>query len=205
LEFRLFSRHEKIKDSETDDVMTDTTLDTTVFGNYTEELMVLFKEIESLSHSQSVETSTTLLQQCQGILQQMSVEARIAESMEQRRSFMEQYHSYRKQYEVLKQRIDRQMLVNTTRDGGGSGSTNLSHSTLQSTEQNLVNQNRIVEDSLKSIHETEQVAIETMEHLQNQRNTLEHTRDNTKSVQSLTQQANQIATNLLKPWWRKGV
>jgi Vesicle transport v-SNARE protein N-terminus len=180
--------------------------DVTVFDNYTEELIVLFEELESrlVSASPSTDVETTLLKQCQEILQQMSVEARSAESMK-RKFYMEQYQSHKKHYETLKQQIERSMVVNFANDRKSTGSANLPHLTLQSAEQSLVNQNTTVSQSLKSIHETEQIAIETMEHLQNQKNTLEHSRENTKSLQSLTQQANQIATNLLKPWWRKGV
>jgi Snare region anchored in the vesicle membrane C-terminus len=182
--------------------------DVTVFDSYTEDLVVLFKEIESRLNSASSsadDSAPLLLQQCHEILQQMSVEGRSAESKEQRNSYMERYQSHKKQYEVLKQKIERRMLVNDASDGNSNRTANLPHPNLQSAEQSLVNQNTTVTNSLKSIHETEQIAIETMEHLQTQRNTLEHSRENTKSLQSLTQQANQIATNLLKPWWRKGV
>jgi Snare region anchored in the vesicle membrane C-terminus len=187
--------------------MTDTSA-AAAFDNYAEEFRILLNEIQTLtSNNANCDTSLQsdqamiMFQQCHDLLQQMAIEARSTDSLEQRKQYMERYQAYKNLYHINKQLYERHALLSTANNASG----NLSPHVLRSTEQTIVRQNTIVANSLKSIHETEQVAIETMEHLHNQRDTLERSNNNTKSLQSLTQQANQIATNLLKPWWRKGV
>lgn len=172
------------------------------FDEYAEEFASLLAQCSSATSNDT----TSLLEQCQDLLQQMSLEARITDHPERKKLQMERYKAYKEQFQVIKQQIDRQTLL-----ASKSTSTTAATSTLQlrdslhRNEVSMVNQNSTLEQSLKSIHETEQMATSTLEQLHHQRDTLQNTQQKTQTLQSMTQQANTIATNLLKPWWRKGV
>jgi Vesicle transport v-SNARE protein N-terminus len=172
----------------------------TSFDTYADEFELLLHK--SSTGNESISAATDTIQQCQELLQQMAVEARSTDDQRQRKYYMDRYTAYKHQYQAMKQQLDRASLlpVATT-----SSNEKAVQDKIQTNEGTLLQQNSTLQQSLQSIHTTEQIANETMEHLQNQRDTLQQTQQKTKGLQSMTQQANQVATNLLKPWWRKGV
>jgi hypothetical protein len=172
------------------------------FDEYADEFSSLLRQCSS-SATNDTATTTSLLEQCQDLLQQMVLEARSTDQLEEKKRYTERCKSYKEQYQLTKQHIERQtLLVSNTNT---AASTLQLRDALQSNEVTMVNQNSTLQQSLQSIHDTEQIAASTLEQLHDQRDTLHSTQQKTQTLQSMTQQANTIATNLLKPWWRKGV
>ena len=179
------------------------------FDVYAEEFTSLLQQCRSNASSSSTNdssadasTTTSLLEQCQDLLQQMALEARSTDHTEQKKRYMERCKSYKEQYQAVKQQIERQTLL--AANSTTAPSTLQLSDTLQSNDVTIAHQNSTLQQSLKSIHDTEQLATSTLEQLHTQRDTLHGTQQKTQTLQSMTQQANTIATNLLKPWWRKG-
>ena len=79
------------------------------------------------------------------------------------------------------------------------------HKSLRDGEDVLARQNATLVQASRAMKETEEVALEIVGHLSENRETLERCRANTNEVGTMAARANQIATNLLKPWWRKGI
>ena len=179
------------------------------FDVYAEEFTSLLQQCSSNASSSSTNdssadasTTTSLLEQCQDLLQQMALEARSTDHTEQKKRYMERYKSCKDQYQAVKQQIERQTLL--AANSTTAPSTLQLSDTLQSNDVTMAHQNSTLQQSLKSIHDTEQLATSTLEQLHTQRDTLHGAQQKTQTLQSMTQQANTIATNLLKPWWRKG-
>ena len=150
-------------------------------------------------------TALSLHEQCQDLLQQMLLEARSTDQLEQKKIYMERHKSYKEQYQSMKQQIERRNLLTASNSSCTTAPSTLQlRDTLQSHEVTMANQNSTLQQSLKSIHDTEHLATSTLEQLHMQHDTLHSTQQKTQTLQSMTQQANAIATNLLKPWWRKG-
>jgi vesicle transport through interaction with t-SNAREs protein 1 len=186
------------------------------FDAYAEEFTTLLQQCSSSSSSSSSDPTTTttttepsmqqqqLLEQCQDLLQQMALEARSVDHIEQKKIYMERYKVYKEQYQSVQQQIDRQALLRFDISNTATTSTLQLRDTLQSNEVTMEHQNSTLQQSLKSMRETEQLATSTLEQLHTQRDTLQNSQQKTQTLQSMTQQGNTIATNLLKPWWRKG-
>lgn len=171
------------------------------FDEYADEFSSLLRQC--ISTTNDTATTKSLLEQCQDLLQQMVLEARSTDQVDEKKIYMERCKSYKEQYQLAKQQLDRQTLLAS--NANTAASTVQLRETLQSNEVTMANQNSTLQQSLQSIHDTEQIATSTLEQLHNQRDTLHSTQQKTQTLQSMTQQANTIATNLLKPWWRKGV
>jgi hypothetical protein len=180
------------------------------FDAYAEEFTSLLHQCSgSNTTSTNDNTSTLLLEQCQDLLQQMAIDARCSnDDIEQKKIYMERCKAYKEQYQIVKQQIERQALLASSNSSTTTTTTATStmqlRDTLESHEVTMATQNMTLQQSLKSIHDTEQLATSTLEQLHTQRDTLHNTQQKTQTLQSMTQQANTIATNLLKPWWRKG-
>jgi Vesicle transport v-SNARE protein N-terminus len=174
------------------------------FDAYAEEFTSLLQQCSN-ARTNDTAITTSLLDQCQDLLQQMALEARSTDQIEQKKVYMERCKAYKEQYQSVKQQIDRQALLAASNTPTTTAASTLQlRDTLQSNEVTMANQNSTLQQSLKSIHETEQLATSTLEQLHTQRDTLHSSQQKTQTLQSMTQQANAIATNLLKPWWRKG-
>ena len=173
------------------------------FAEYADEFSSLLRQCNIATNDTA--TTTSLLEQCQDLLQQMVLEARSIDDPEEKKRYTERCKSYKEQYQLAKQQVERQTLLASNTTNTASASTLQLRDALQSNDVTMGNQNSTLQQSLQSIHDTEQIATSTLEQLHTQRDTLQSTQQKTQTLQSMTQQANTIATNLLKPWWRKGV
>jgi hypothetical protein len=99
--------------------------------------------------------------------------------------------------------MERNALLSTTTSTSSTSSTTPVQ-VLQSNEDTVIQQNIKLQQSIQSIYNTEQIAIETMEQLAQQKETIQSSQTKINTLQSMTQKANTITTNLLKPWWKKG-
>lgn len=161
------------------------------FEGYVEEFTSLMKEVETSSNQSEV------LQQAHDLLQQLTVEARGMES--DKKTYLDRVKVYKSQWQAAKLDVDHKNLME--RQGSSSGQK----SQLQQTEDAIARQNASLAQAAASIHKTEELAMSITENLAENRETLERSHANTKEVTSLSQRANEIAANLLKPWWRKGL
>jgi Vesicle transport v-SNARE protein N-terminus len=165
------------------------------FEAYAEEFASLMEQIRTAT----VESTTNqLLQECQDLLQQMAVEARGMDDVGAKRHYMDRHKVYKSQWQSAKMQMEQELLM--SRQQG-----QLQHPRLQTAEDTLARQNAVLAQAARSIQETEEVAVGITANLAENRETLERTSNNAKEVRSMSATANQIATNLLKPWWRKGI
>ena len=148
-----------------------------------------------------------ILAECHDLLQQMVVEARGVSDPHGKRELLDRHRAYKSQWQVAQQETERARL--------GMSSSSLSakkqqqagvvHKSLRDGEDVLARQNATLVQASRAMKETEEVALEIVGHLSENRETLERCRANTNEVGTMAARANQIATNLLKPWWRKGI
>ena len=149
-----------------------------------------------------------VLAECHDLLQQMVVEARGVSDPHCKRELLDRHRAYKSQWQVAQQETERARL--------GMSSSSLSakqqqqqadvvQKNLRDGEDVLARQNATLVQASRAMKETEEVALEIVGHLSDNRETLERCRANTNEVGTMAARANQIATNLLKPWWRKGI
>ena len=151
-----------------------------------------------------------ILSQCHDLLQQMVVEARGVSDPHSKRELLDRHRAYKSQWQVAQQETERARLLLSSSLSLSSASSKQQpqqqqQKSLRDNEETLDRQNATLSQASRTMKETEEVASEIVGHLSENRETLERCRANTKEVGTMTARANQIATNLLKPWWRKGI
>jgi len=171
------------------------------FETYAAEFKSLLDQAASCSASSS--SSSSIFEQCHDLLQQMAVEARgIDDDPQRKRELLDRHRAYKSQWQAVQQTVQRQHLLASSRS---SDPNNQQHQKLQHAQDTLARQNDTLAQATRTMQETEELATELTGHLAEQRDTLERTRANTQQVGTMAARANQIATNLLKPWWKKGL
>jgi len=142
------------------------------------------------------------MDQCHVLLQQLAVEARGVPDPKIKRELLDRHRAYKSQWQAAKEEMDRSslLLAPSSAEQMGAGQTKL-----RDAEDTLARQNATLAQASRTIQETEDVATEISGRLSENRETLERCSANTKEVGTMAARANQIATNLLKPWWRKGI
>lgn len=145
-----------------------------------------------------VRLAAQLLQQAQELLKQMAVEARGIEDATTKRHYMDRHHVYKSQWQSAKLQSEKEALLSKNGACVVHSQQGLSH------ERQQQNSAALLAQAARSIRKTEEIAAGVAANLAEQRDTLERTTASTKEVRTATATANQIATNLLKPWWRKG-
>lgn len=134
------------------------------------------------------------LDECASLLKQMTLEAR---GLDPKEVYLDRCKAYKSKLQVKKVELERSVLMS---DKTNSGTTNETP-----VESKLAQQNIVLNNAMQSIHRTEDTAGDIAANLNSQRETIESTRRNTKTLESLTTKASQIADNLLKPWWKKAM
>jgi hypothetical protein len=134
------------------------------------------------------------LDECTAIWKQMTLEAR---GLTPKQVYLDRCQVYKSQIQGKKMALERSEVIT----GGGSGS----RTTVASTESKLVQQNVVLDQARKSLHETEDLAGEIAANLHSNRTTIQNAKTNTQTVSSLTTRAHQIADQLLKPWWKQAL
>jgi hypothetical protein len=153
-------------------------------------------QLRHSSHSCDTDTVDVVVKQAQELLQQMAVEARgIDNDATTRQHCMDRIKVYKSQWQSAKLHVDQQALMQR-RCQRTENDTSVSMA---------ARQNAVLAQAMQSIQETEQVAVDITANLAENRETLDRTAGHAKEMRSLTATANQITTNLLKPWWRKGI
>lgn len=188
---------------------------TEAFEAYAAEFQALLATASSTCNShdateeEEYNNARTIMDQCQGLLQQLALEARGVPNPQLKRELLDRHRAYKSQWQATKQEMDRARLLASSskaaqhqqrQSGGGAGQTKL-----RDAEDTLARQNATLAQASRTMQETEEVGTEIAGHLSENRETLERSSANTKEVGTMATRANQIATSLLKPWWRKGI
>jgi hypothetical protein len=156
------------------------------FEAYVAELVAQLVDARSMAH----------LDECTAIWKQMTLEAR---GLTPKQAYLDRCQVYKSQIQGKKMALERSEVMM-----GGSGSTTATTmTTTASTESKLVQQNVVLDQAMKSLHETEDLAGEIASNLHSNRTTIQNAKTNTQTVSSLTNRAHQIADQLLKPWWKQ--
>lgn len=155
----------------------------TAFENYAVEFSSLLQAAKGISD----------LDECSYLLKQMTLEAR---GLDPKELYLDRCKAYKSKLQVKKAELERSVLLSETTTTINSETT---------AESKLAQQNIVLHNAMQSIHGTEDTAADIAANLNSQRETLDNTRKNTKTLESLTIKANQIADNLLKPWWKKAM
>mmetsp|Transcript_109718 Transcript_109718/g.224180 ORF Transcript_109718/g.224180 Transcript_109718/m.224180 type:complete len:255 (-) Transcript_109718:191-955(-) len=94
---------------------------------------------------------------------------------------------------------------NNNNNGGrwGSDAGGVRERVASTTQGRVRNQNSRLEDALRSIRESEQVAMEITGELEGQRESLETTRGRLGQFASMTEYSKGLLNSMNKPWWRK--
>lgn len=166
--------------------------DLQVFDRYDEEFNALTDQIQkSLDEEPPSPYTRSLLQQCGDLLKQMSLEAR---SLKQP-SLLQRVKDYKSKHSQLLQQFERESLMSGP--NGTTSAVDRDHQMrMKQTEDMLLSQNQTLERSLRSIQETEQIAMEITEELGNNRETLMSAHGRVKQVSSLTGKARRVLNTM---------
>jgi len=180
------------------------------FEAYAEEFTALLGQIiTASSRPGDAETmkhqNKARIDQCHDLLQQMALEARSLEDAhaDEKSALLDRHRIYKSQWQAAKLQAEKESLFIFSSDGTAAQNRQQQQQ-LAAAEATLERQNATLERASRTLQETEDVATEIATHLHENRETLERTRANTKEVGTLAARGHQIATNLLRPWWRKG-
>lgn len=192
---------------------TTTTTTTMEESSASESFEAYAAEFQSLLSSSDKRDDTNsnavIISQCHDLLQQMVVEARGVSDPHSKRELLDRHRAYKSQWQVAQQETERDRLLLSSSLASASSNQQQHHQQqqklLRDGEETLTRQNATLVQASRTMKETEEMASEIVGHLSDNRETLERCRANTKEVGTMTARANQIATNLLKPWWRKGI
>jgi hypothetical protein len=183
------------------------------FQRYQDEFETLTKQIESSvqqqenggdiqvkSSSSSESTTTSNLSTCDELLQQMALEARSVSDSGLKRELLTQVRNSKASLQALKERYDRQALMNSNNSsngGGGGPSSSAAHrERLLHQQDSLSRQNSQLEHARRVMEETEQVALEITSELGHNRETLEQAHGRIRQVTSLTGRARRIVSSM---------
>ena len=163
-----------------------------VFERYDEEFKAMIDQIQkSLNEEPPNPYTQNLLRQCNDLLKQMSLEARSLKHP----ALLQRVKDYKGKHAILLQQFEREALLAGQQSGSGDASG--SHQErMKQTEDMLSNQNETLERSLRSIQETEQIAMEITEELGNNRETLMSAHGRVKEVSSLTGRARRLLNTM---------
>lgn len=181
------------------------------FDRYHEEFTLLIQQIQKSPNDEK--TSIILLQQCNDLIKQMSLEARSTGDADQKQQMLDKVKECKAQYQHVIQQSERQGLLagGTTSSsccskGAGSSGTTTSAAAaaastttcLQKNEAAMVTQNNCLERAHRSMQETEQVAVGITQELDKNRETMSRTHGRIHQVSSLTGLAQSILNRIKK-------
>jgi vesicle transport through interaction with t-SNAREs protein 1 len=168
----------------------------TPFQRYDEEFKSLKKQVQnslqdSFQDEESGQTST-LLSQCDELLQQMALEARSVGEAALKRELLQQVRTCKAQLKSIKDEYNKQSLMPSS---GSSGANSHKERLLQQQDM-LTNQNSQLDNARRVLEESEQVALEIGEELSNNRETIESAHGRIRQVSSLTGRARRVVQSM---------
>jgi len=174
----------------------------TPFERYDEEFKSLKKQVQDSLKEDSFEDeemtghTSSLLSQCDELLQQMALEARSVEDSSLKRELLTQVRTYKAEWQKLKDDYNKIVLLGGRNNQGGDQSANGHRERLLKQQDMLLNQNNTLENARKILEETEQVALEITGELAHNRETIESAHGRVRSVAGLTGRAKRILSSM---------
>mmetsp|Transcript_14929 Transcript_14929/g.21308 ORF Transcript_14929/g.21308 Transcript_14929/m.21308 type:complete len:185 (+) Transcript_14929:1869-2423(+) len=176
---------------------------------YDEQLLLLFEKVRSeisrVNTGPSGSTSDTsniiqLLSQCEDLIKQMNVEARLVEDHVAKKELLQKVTIWKTQ--LVNLREDFLATKKPTLMGATEGSTiNLHRDSLRKTNEHLSKQNETLERARRVMAETEDVAMEITSELERNREKIEISHQRVADVSGLTNQARRIIQSMQKRWF----
>ena len=183
------------------------------FDEYHNEFRSLIREIEACLHNTDNNPSSSkdisgFLRQCEELLLQMKVEARGAPGSSLKRELMDIYQACQMQlasYQTLDQQKDELFSGRNNSSSSSSNNNNSNNSTiqnrLQANRDRVQSQNSQLENALKSIRETEQVAGEVGQELGRNRESIQRAQGHVEKLSGMMDQANGHLKSMMRKWF----
>ena len=181
--------------------MDSTTSNSSRFDDY-------YQEFSQALHAFEDETSNSskkeeLDKQCSDLLRLMSVEARSTEDPDQKFERLERVKIYKFQLEAIQNKNKKDFLMGEALERNGCRSSEQMQATLRQNEAKVAQQNELLERAKRTAAETEESAMGITEELHSNREKIESAQKKVDDLSSLTARGMNVATNMLKPWWRR--
>lgn len=160
------------------------------FNEYYREFSDLMKVL--LEGNRDQET----VEECKTLLKQMKLEARCSPDKEE---LMERIKVYKMQIDSIEVNLSREVLL------GSSASTAAESQSdrMKEAEASASRQNEHLEQALKTLTETEEVAGSTLLELKCQQEKIKASKEKVGTFSDLAQSANVIVSNMSKPWFKR--
>lgn len=168
-------------------MMQDSTSSAT-FERYDDEFRSLMQQIEDSLDQDDSTIGVMLLQQCDDLIKQMSLEARSMPSTIKSK-MMNQVKAYKDQYQQVQTRMEKQSLMAGTAANEPDG-------LFRQTEDTVSRQNETLERARRVMQETETVALEITEELGHNREVLLSAHGRVREVSGLTGRARRILSSM---------
>jgi glutamate-1-semialdehyde aminotransferase len=166
---------------------------------YYSEYCNLLKDLNDTTHAVATDRTRTA-EQAATLLQTMTIEARCLDDPDKKDEWKQRIQLYKRQLETV-QSNNREYLF-SKHENATTNNTTTTRS--DDTTRLALLQNERLQAARRSVQETEEIAAGIVDELTSNRATLESSRNRTTELRELTQQADGLLTNMLKPWWKRG-
>jgi hypothetical protein len=164
------------------------------FDFYKEEFESVLRQIEQ--RLQSEEDASDLIDQCETLLPQFSMEARGAPDPSLKQELLDTVSAYKVKFQSYKAENKRKELLTSMPPGADTR-----HRERMMLPQDRVRQqNQTIQNALHSLNETEQVATDIGQELSKNRETIENTHDNVNQVSSMAERAKGLLKSMKRRW-----
>lgn len=174
-------------------------LSSEVFERYSDELLMVFHQIEThLNKDPSQINGLNLFQQAEDLLKQMALEARSISDTNEKCHFLEQVRTLKCQLRTYQAQLEKSNLMSSYsyRNGQLSSATDDEKVVRQKNEVLILNQNDALERAARTMQETETVALQIQEELAVNRETLMSAQARVHEVEDLTGRAKKILQSM---------
>jgi hypothetical protein len=167
----------------------------TPFDFYKEEFESVLLQIEQCL--QSEEDASDLIDQCETLLPQLSIEARGAPDPCLKQELLDVVSAYKVKFQSYKDENKRKGLFASMPPGADARY----RERMMLPQDRVRQQNQTILNALQSVNETEQVAIEIGQELSKNRETIENAQDNVDQVSSMAERAKGLLMSMRRRRW----
>jgi hypothetical protein len=164
------------------------------FDFYKEEFESLLRQIEQ--RLQSEEDASNLIDQCETLLPQLSMEARCAPDPALKQELLDTVNAYKVKFQSYKADNNRKELLASMPPGADARY----RERMMLPQDRVRQQNETIQNALQSLNETEQVATEIGQELSKNRETIENAQGNVNQVSSMAERAKGLLASMRRPW-----
>lgn len=174
------------------------------FERYDDEFQSLTDQVkDALRGSDNAEFTASLLQQCEDLLKQMSVEARGVDDTAVKRQLLQKVRTcksdlqtLRDQYKQAEQRSELSLGSSKSKSGRSGNASAEAKERLLGVSAQLEGQNETLDKARRVMADTEEVALEITTELGRNRETLESAHGRVRDMSGLTNRARRLLHNM---------